>query len=126
MLPHSSVGIKTPGGLESNTLLHITESLDVRLGLVNSWTWLLIAHVTTSSSPAQSLHTELSENMKQDASSATSIHIFHPQIHEQSRQAHSTFTEGEYLKFKKIFKSSLKNPIWELYDYAGSSVKSIH
>ena len=33
--------------------------------------------------------------MKQDASSATSIHISHPQIHEQSSQAHSTLTGGE-------------------------------
>ena len=45
--------------------------------------------------------------MKQDASSATSIHISHPQIHEQSSQAHSTLTGGElggeiksYLHFK--------------------------
>ena len=37
------------------------------------------------------------ENIQQDASSATSIQIFHPQIHEQSSQAHSTLTGGEYL-----------------------------
>ena len=52
--------------------------------------------------------------MKQDASSATSIHIFHPQIHEQSSQAHSTLTGGEYssglelTEFTRIIKRLIK------------------
>ena len=54
------------------------------------------------------------ENIQQDASSATSIHIFHPQIHEQSSQAHSTLTGGEYssglelTEFTRIIKRLIK------------------
>ena len=36
------------------------------------------------------------QKLQQDAPSATSIQVFHPQIHEQSSQAHSTLTGGEY------------------------------
>ena len=35
------------------------------------------------------------QKLQQDAPSATSIQVFHPQIHEQSSQAHSTLTGGE-------------------------------
>ena len=40
---------------------------------------------------------QCSQKLQQDAPSATSIQVFHPQIHEQSSQAHSTLTGGEYL-----------------------------
>ena len=73
---------------------------------------------------------QCSQKLQQDAPSATSIQVFHPQIHEQSSQAHSRLTGGEYLNNQAltnahplvcpssllVSRSSLKMKKTEFYD----------